>query len=472
MNWFIFWITLYFILILYLIIRHIRKESIEQYLINNRNTRLVPLVFTTLATFVGGGVSVGLMAVGYEAGFAGIAIGVAFVIGFFITARFAREINITGRRLSIYSFAQFLNKSFTKKEEAGFARLFSSVVSTINIFIFFFLLSAQFVGMASLIKDEIGLGYNFAAVLSCLLVIIYTAFAGLAGVIITDMIQFIVIVIMMLIILLPGIHQDTDGLILLSDLPTDMLNGTSYGLLFLIGLPLFLAPSVIVRMDIWQRLLSAKDAITAKKASIWSGLGMLPFYIIFPLAGMAVRLIAGDTIEPKYATHMFLTKHCNEFLLGFAVVGLVSALMSSGDSFLNIISISAIKDYIGWKGIKTPDKSLLHSRIRWAVIFFGFLALAISLVIPRIVDLMVVGTSVVVIFVPVTFLALLNKGAYRYRKSALLSIGLGFGVNLIFFIYGTFSDDFEAKSSFVPGFLTALLVMICGYYIEKRLSAK
>jgi hypothetical protein len=39
-------------------------------------------------------------------------------------------------------------------------------------------------------------------------------------------------------------------------------------------------------------------------------------------------------------TYLFLSDHSQPILLGFAVVGLLSALMSSGDSFLNIISIS------------------------------------------------------------------------------------------------------------------------------------
>ena len=42
------------------------------------------IVATTLATFVGGGTSMGLMAMGYKSGFAAVGIGVAYVIGFFI----------------------------------------------------------------------------------------------------------------------------------------------------------------------------------------------------------------------------------------------------------------------------------------------------------------------------------------------------------------------------------------------------
>ena len=51
-------------------------------MVNNRNTSTIPLVATTLATFVGGGTSIGLMALGYESGFAAVGIGLAYIIGF------------------------------------------------------------------------------------------------------------------------------------------------------------------------------------------------------------------------------------------------------------------------------------------------------------------------------------------------------------------------------------------------------
>ncbi|HEY9114939.1 MAG TPA: hypothetical protein VIN10_09565, partial [Bacteroidales bacterium] len=65
MSWLIFWIAIYLILLVVLSLRHIRTSDMEQYLVNNRNTRTLPLVFTVLATFVGGGTSMGLMAMGY-----------------------------------------------------------------------------------------------------------------------------------------------------------------------------------------------------------------------------------------------------------------------------------------------------------------------------------------------------------------------------------------------------------------------
>ncbi len=473
MNWFVFWIIVYLLVIAFFAFRHVKIRDLDNYLVNNRNTRTLPLVFTTLATFVGGGTSIGLIAMGYESGFAAIGIGVAYVIGFFIVARFSRKIQRIGKLKNIYSFPEFLNKHFARENEPGFSKIFSAVVSGVNIFIFFFLLAAQFVGMASLLKFAFDIGYVEAAVISCLVVIVYTAIAGLSGVIITDMIQFIVILFMIFLIFIPGVFSDTMSLTLLTELPDHFLDGTYYGILFLVGLPLFLAPSVIVRMDIWQRLLAARNEKVARRVSIISGLGMLPFYIIFPLVGMSFRIVQSELIEPKYVAYMFLDRHCTAFVLGFAVIGLLSALMSSGDSFLNLISISAIRDFVGWKKQKIPTQKQIHNRIRIAAFAFGIFALSIALVLPRIVDLMVVGLATIVIFVPVTFLALINKNAGKYRKAALLSIISGFVANLVFFIAGiTLPDIFEPKASFIPAFLLALLMLLLGIWRQDKLFIK
>ncbi len=468
MLWFYFWTGLYLIVIILLTLRHVQSDNLEEYLVNNRSTRTLPLVFTTLATFVGGGTSIGLMAMGYESGFAAVGIGIAYVIGFGILWRFAAQMRNTGAQKRIYSLPHFLNQHYLPGANKKISSGFSAAVSGINIFIFFFLLAAQFVGMASLLKYSLDIGYQSAAIISCLVVIVYTAFAGLSGVIITDFIQFIIIVVMIIILFIPGILTDTENLQRLTELPPKMLNGTFYGILFLIALPIFIAPSVMARMDIWQRILAAKDGKTARRVSLISGLGMLPFYIIFPLVGMSIRIISEDAIAPRDVAYLFLDRHAGEFLLGFAVVGLLSALMSSGDSFLNIISISAINDFTGLKK-EGRDPRKTQKQIRIASIIFGLCALVMALLFPKIVDLMVVGIGTIAIFVPVTLIALLDKNAADYRLTATWSIFSGFLVNLVFFIWGVLSpESFQPKSSFIPAFIVALLVMVLGRWWRKR----
>lgn len=471
MNWIIFWLAIYLVLILYFTLKHVKVGNLESYLVNDRKTKTFPLVATTLATFVGGGTSMGLMAMGYKSGFAAVGIGVAYVIGFFVLSKFAGQINSEGRKNKIYSFSQYLNNKYIGNDKDGYSKTLSSLLNGINIFIFFFLLAAQFVAMASLLKFAFKIGYIEAVVVSSIVVIIYTAFAGMAGVIITDLIQFIIIVLMILFIFIPGIWTDTEHFTRLAELPTEMLNGTSEGIAFLIAVPIFLSVSVLVRLDIWQRILAAKDEKTAKKVSIISAFGMLPFYIIFPLIGMTMKVVLDTPLDNSAdVAYQFLDRHSYAPVLGFAVVGLLAALMSSGDSFLNVISISAIKDFAGRKKVKTEiDPQKLHKSIRIISIFFGLAALGMALLLPDVVDLMVVGLTSIAIFAPVTILALTKKDVKMYKKEALYSLLIGFIINVGFFVWGTMApEQFNNKSSFIPAFIITVLVLVFGVMIRKK----
>lgn len=471
MGWLIFWIALFLALVVILSLRHLKTSDLDQYLVNNRNTKTLPLVFTILATFVGGGTSIGLMALGYESGFAAVAIGVAYVIGFGIMWKYAGTIRNYGAKHNIYSFPHFLNHTYTTEREQSFSRIFSATVSGVNIFIFFFILAAQFVAMASLLKFTFEIGYTSAAIISAIIIIAYTAIAGLSGVIITDTIQFIAIIIMIILIFIPGIIADTEAFTRLGELPENMLNGTQLGIVFLVGTPIFLSWSVLARMDIWQRILAAKSDKVAKKVSLWSGLGMLPFYIIFPMVGMAVRLVIDYEITPDQTAgvaYIFIDRHSTGFLMSFAIVGLLSALMSSGDSFLNIISISAVKDFVGWGNKKTVSPHKAHKMIRIATFVFGIIALFMALVFPNIVDLMVVGISTITIFAPITIFALVVKNAYAYRKAVLVSLLVAFIVNIIFFVWGLNSpESFNPKSSFVPSIILETIILLVGMKLTK-----
>ncbi|MDD2635090.1 MAG: sodium:solute symporter family protein [Bacteroidales bacterium] len=468
MNWFVFWIAIYTLLLVVLTLKYVKKKDFDAYLINNRKTKLLPLVFTTLATFVGGGVSMGLIAMGYASGFAAIAIGIAYVIGFFILYFFAARIRKIGKDQKIYSFAEFLNKAFLKNHKLStFPKAFSGLISGINIIIFFFLTAAQFVGMATLLHYAFDVGYVWAAAISFLVVIVYTAFAGLSGVIITDSIQFVIIIIMIFAIFIPGVWSDTSGFENLKQLPSSFLNGTHEGLIFLIGLPLLLSPSVLTRMDIWQRTLAAGSEKIAKRNSVISGFAMLPFYIIFPLVGMALRVNFGPGIDPNHATHLFLENNTNAIFLGFAIVGLLAALMSSADSFLNIVAMTAVRDFTSYKD-KGIAKDKVFKRVRIAVVVFGAVALAMALYLPDIVELFIAGITLNIIFTPITFLALIKKDVYKYKYAAFASILSGAIVITALFTYGFISNNSGIlKISFVPATIVATIAMFIGIWVQK-----
>jgi Na+/proline symporter len=143
--------------------------------------------------------------------------------------------------------------------------------------------------------------------------------------------------------------------------------------------------------------------------------------------------------------------------------------MSSGDSFLNIISISAVKDFVGWRKTKPVSKDKAYKMIRIATFVFGITALFMALVFPNIVDLLIVGISTITIFAPVTLFALLAKNPFLYRKIVLISLLFAFVVNLVFFIIGILHPEiFNAKSSFVPSIIIETIILLAGMLFIKK----
>jgi len=449
----------YLVFILIVGIRHARTSSYGDLIINSRSTGYIRLVSTTLATFVGGGVTVGLITMGYEAGFAATAIGLAYVLGFIVAFFLAKRMYSFTQGNGIYSFPEFLFTVYAKDSPSRtFRYMFAAVVGTVNIAIMFFLLSAQFVAMAALVHYAFGVHYGLALGASCLVVIGYTAASGLSGVIVTDLVQLLIILGLVVVVFIPGILSSTDSLARLSELPASHLVGTGYGIVFLLALPLFLPLSVIARMDIWQRVLAAKSSADVRRMLLLSGLLMLPFYIVFPLVGMSVRIAQGDFLSPKEATYSFLTSHCGEFTLAFAFIGLLAALMSSADSFLNVASISVVRDIIPMRGSEAKESRYAATVLRIVTVLVGGCAAFVAFLFPRLVDLMVAGTSAIVVFAPATLWALCSHSATRLRWTALISILVGFAVNITVFVVGVLTSQFSPKVSFIPAFIVALLV--------------
>jgi Na+/proline symporter len=184
---------------------------------------------------------------------------------------------------------------------------------------------------------------------------------------------------------------------------------------------------------------------------------------------MSIRITMSGDLDPNETAFLFIDKHSGAFLYAFALTGLLAALMSSGDSFLNIVSISAVQDFVGWrkKAVVNAEKSQFYIRI--VTVIFGVVALFVALVFPYIVDLMVVGIGTIVIFVPVTLLALSTENPGKYARAAMWSILTGFFVNTAFFVWGVISPQaFEPKSSFIPAFIISALVLLLGMKITSK----
>jgi Na+/proline symporter len=146
--------------------------------------------------------------------------------------------------------------------------------------------------------------------------------------------------------------------------------------------------------------------------------------------------------------------------------------MSSADSFLNIVALTAIRDFSYGK-VEKQSKNEVFRKVRLSVVIFGALALGMALYLPDIVELFVAGITLNIIFTPITILALVKKDVYRDKKAAFYSILSGTFVIAILFVLGFINQNSGIlKIAFVPATIVASLSLIIGICFEKQSHKK
>jgi Na+/proline symporter/signal transduction histidine kinase len=216
--------------------------------------------------------------------------------------------------------------------------------------------------------------------------IIYSAFGGFKAVTFTDVLQYAVLIVAIplvcnielnniggytnLIKLVPDTHIFPSKESIISHMPW----------LIYYTIPFF-NPAVM------QRLLMDKDS--KKVASAWriSALIDIPFYIVVCTIGLIA--LANNPNLPANLAFASILEKLPVGLAGIAIIGLLSVIMSTADSYLNASSIALVNDVI-----KPLYKKKIHDKTelklaRLLTILLGISAVVIAIKMPNMIDAIV-----------------------------------------------------------------------------------
>ncbi|MCK4386629.1 MAG: hypothetical protein KAV41_00895, partial [Candidatus Pacebacteria bacterium] len=259
-----------------------RKESLEGYFLNKKKTGLWFLTISNIATLIGAGATVAIVAEVYNSGISfGIALLTSFVFGVILFWFLAGKIKEANAKYGIYTMVDYFGARYDKKNYI--------LVGISQILFLIFLIGIQAVAMASLASVLLGINYNIALAVVSAVAILYTVIGGLKIDIITDFIQFWIIFIVFIVASIFGYFSVGGFSNLLTQLPVGHLNPFAFGGIswtigaIVLGGFLFLPGS-----HDWQRIISARDKITARKSFIYS----IPFLIIFMPLVIFLGLVA------------------------------------------------------------------------------------------------------------------------------------------------------------------------------------
>ncbi|MGI4720623.1 MAG: sodium:solute symporter family protein [Janthinobacterium lividum] len=307
-------------------------------------------------------------------------------------------------------------------------------------------------------------------IIGTLAVLIYVVVGGFLAVAITDFIQMIVLVVGMTVIAffaadLAGGPDKVLAMAQQADLWRVLPEPNFTDIVFFIGAAITMMFGSIPQQDVFQRVMSAKDAPTARTGAVIGGAG----YILFAFVPMFI-VAAAVVVMGEHA--MDIARNDYQRLLPAFIMtkmplvmqilffgALLSAIKSTSSATLLAPSTSFVENILKNLRPEMSDKQLLKA-MRITIVVFAALVLAYAIAMEgtSIYELVSSAYQVTLVgaFVP------LVMGLYWKRAStqgAILSIGAGIFVWLLFF------PQITSWGDVFPGQLAGLLAAFAGMFI-------
>ncbi len=306
---------------------HLRKpkntNKFLDYMLMGRQLTLPLFVATLAATWYGGIFGVNEITFNYGI-YNFVTQGVFWYIAYIIFALFLVD--------KIKSY-----KSVTLPQAAG--QLFGDRArKTAAVFTFFNVLPITYVlSLGVFLQLIFGFELLPAMAFGTFIVCLYTAWSGLRAVVFSDIIQFSVMCLSVLIVALMSLHTFGGIGFLKSTLPVShfSLTGNNGWLNTFVWAGIALA--TLVDPSFYQRCFAAKDAKTAKKGILICTLIWFCFDLCTTSGSLYARAVLPDAL-PKHAYFLYAVQLLPSGLRGFFIAGILCTVLSTLDSFLFIAS--------------------------------------------------------------------------------------------------------------------------------------
>ena len=359
-------IYVYMGLLLFLIVGIIIKDkpkNIQDYALGSKPFSMPVLVATMAATLIGGGTTIGDTALYYNEG---LLLMFPFVIGYLAYIFFAH-----------YILPKF-DKYYGEVSIASVnARIYgASVERMTGIVAYMYCFGAyamQIKAVGIVIEHTLGYKSIFAICLSFIIITAYTAFGGIKSVIRTDVLQFLIFIVVLPIIAV-FLLKENGGVYAVFE-ETSWNTSDNFSLISYISLFIFSLAPKIYPMFI-HRLLIAKDK-NKNKEIIYFTVLMQVICSLFAIVVAAVALSKYNGVEGNLVFFKTIGDAIqNNFFQALFSIAMLAVILSSADSLINTGAIIFVENVIKEK-IKNNNNKLRMAKI--VTVVSGFLGLFIAL---------------------------------------------------------------------------------------------
>ena len=414
-----------------------KKQSNDDFLMAGKSLGPVVLAGTLFAANTGGasttGIATNVFKYGLSASWYVIAGGIGFILVSFIAPYF--------RRAQANTVPEIISKRYGKA-----SHIFTAFTSILALFM---ATGAQIIATASIINVVTGFNFKTAAIVSTIVVIIYTMFGGFQA----------------LFEKAKNIH-DVDG----NDM--NFLSMTKIGATTILGYIAMYFMTFPTGQEIVQTYCSAKDGKSAKIGSVLAGLVSAVYAIVPAIIGLlAYVCIDGYILEgaQKNALAQATITFAPPIVAGIVLAAIVAATMSSASG--NMIGTATMftndifTPYIN-KGIKDDKKEIWISKI--AMLVVGVAGLFIALEASNVISVMM-GAFALRSAGP--FAAFICGIFYKNvtKRAGFLSIIAG---TIVAAIWIYILKTPWGLNAMVPGGIVAFIVIFVGSYIERKMGVE
>ena len=407
-----------------------KHQGLSNYLTAGRNVGTTSLTTSLVASALGAWILFGPASAATWGGIGsviGYSLGTAFpMIAFIFLGTKIRKVFPRGHTLT-----EFIHYKFGKK-------LFKLIL-ILTVFYMFIFLCAEVTAVSMLVNYISGTPLWLTATLVIVTTLVYTLYGGLRASILTDNLQFFIVLILLFICAYYLFSLNFESISFqVVQANSQHLLSNRYIPNYTAGLTFFIAVAAtnLFHQGNWQRVFAAKNNVVLKR-SLWiSFIIIIPIVFFMGISGI-IAISLDSKVNPDLAFFSILLKDKTEFLSVIIIILAVSLTVSTIDTLVNAISSLVVVD--GKNFYRNPKK---NDFLRLSKIFIIILSI-ISLIIAS------KGFSILYLFLLADLLCCaavftVFYGFYQKNfreKNAIISIIIGLFLGLLLFPNPDFSKS-------------------------------
>lgn len=315
----------------------VRKATTkENYLVAGRGLGPGLYLGTLSAVVLGGASTIGTVKLGYTYGISGVWLCLSLGLGIVVLSTLLAKPLL---KLKLYTVSQVFAQRYhpAARVTSGIIMLAYDLMVAVT----------SIIAIGSVMQVMFGLPFASAILLGGGLVVLYSTLGGMCSLTLTDIIQFIIMTVGMMLVLMPmSIIKAGGWEIFSTQLPASYYQLSSIGLDTIILFFLIYFFGILIGQDIWQRVFTARSSRVARYAGLGAGVYCILYGVTGAMIGMAGKLVLPQLANTDGAFAAITQSVLPAGVSGLVAAAALAALMSTASACLLASSTVALEDVL------------------------------------------------------------------------------------------------------------------------------